>query len=98
MADEIRYQRHAVIQDTRERWCVYHRDDVGFIDPPMAICDSKESADTLLALLRFQSAMTPEMWAHVKDGAELVALQMVDDPEDALIVALDTLREELQQP
>lgn len=58
----------------------------------IAACDTKETADQFLALLRFQSAMTPEMWDS------LAYALRTDAAGDKVKSALDTLRQELQQP
>lgn len=53
----------------------------------------------LKALLRFRDAMTPEMWEVVKNEADVVRISPLpgSESEDAVIAALDTLRQALQQ-
>ncbi len=55
-------------------------------------------AEQIAALLRFQSAMTPEMWNTVNLDGNRPMPDEIRTPSDAVAAALDTLRQELQQP
>ena len=66
----------------------------------IAKCDTEAEANTIAALLRFQAAMTPEMWNALDDASANIPADFRHKLTDLVGArkALDTLRQELQQP
>lgn len=61
----------------------------------VAECEDARDAENVAALLRFRSAMTPEMWEDVRKLTEM--RKLMGFTAESFMSALDTLRTALQR-